>query len=248
MNLGPNDFTNRKVPSGLMDVIIITAWDGRDTLSELERGVDQDSAEAFEEQLKTDKELVEKIVRGDERAFRQMYRAYSPGLLRRLMQWLGNAQQAEDCLQQVFLEALRSFKRYRGEGKLSSWLHRIATNVVMDLFRKNKRIKSLMERVTPPADADPADSSPPIPETLFLREEVRELVHDVLNKLSAQKRMAILLCDMEGLALEQAASQMGVPPGTVGSRLYHGRREFQKKAEMECRLRGLSLHDLMIEQ
>lgn len=227
---------------------MIAAWDGRDTLSELLLGVEQDSSEAFEQRLKDDKNLVERIVRGDERAFREMYRAYAPGLLRRLMQWLGNAQQAEDCLQQVFLEALRSFQRYRGEGKLSSWLHRIATNVVMDLFRKNKRIKSLMERVAPPADANPAESSPPIPETLFLREEVRELVHDVLNKLSAQKRMAILLCDMEGLPLEQAASQMGIPPGTVGSRLYHGRREFQKKAELECRRRGLALHDLMIEQ
>ncbi len=197
-------------------------------------------------QLEDDKLLVEKIVGGDERAFRDMYRAYAPSILRRLVQWLGDMQQAEDCLQQVFLEALRSMEHYRGEGKLISWLHRIATHVVMDLFRQKKRWKALIERVTPAQEVIAMEKSPAVPETLFFREELKEMVHEVLGKLSAQKRMAILLCDMEGLALEEAASQMGVPLGTVGSRLYHARREFQKKALAECKRRGLAVEDLTV--
>lgn len=193
-----------------------------------------------------DMALVQRIVAGDERAFREMYRAYSPSIFRRLVQWLGDAQQAEDCLQQVFLESIRSLERYRGEGKLISWLHRIATHVVMDLFRQKKRWKALLERVTPAKAMEADESMPAIPDTLFFREELRELVHDVLGKLSVQKRMAILLCDLEGLGLEEAAKQMGVPPGTVGSRLYHGRREFQKRALMECKRRGLEVKDLIL--
>ena len=106
-----------------------------------------------------------------------MYRAYAPSLLRRLMQWLGDAEQAEDCLQQVFLEALRSMERYRGEGKLISWLHRIATHVVMDLFRQRKRWKALLERVTPAQEVEASELAPSIPDSLFFREELRELGH-----------------------------------------------------------------------
>lgn len=196
-------------------------------------------------QREEDKALVKRIVAGDERAFRNMYRLYAPMLLRRLMQWLGNVQQAEDCLQQVFLEVVRSLDRYRGEGKLVSWLNRITTHVVMDLFRQKKRLHALVERITPVADVYLLDETPPIPETLFLQEETKELIHLVLQKLTPEKRVAILLCDMEGLALEEAAAQMGIPPGTVGSRLYHGRREFQKRLMAEINRRGLQIEDLI---
>lgn len=195
--------------------------------------------------MKDDQALALRIQQGDERAFQEMYRTYAPLILRRLSRWIGDTQNAEDCLQQVFLEALRSIEKYRGEGKLSGWLNRIATHVVMDMFRQKKRVKNLMERVMPEQRVAISEEDPGIPEALFLREEVRELVHEILNKLSAQKRMAILLCDLEGLPLEEAATQMGVPLGTVGSRLYHGRREFQKRAQDEFRRRGLSIQDLM---
>lgn len=191
-----------------------------------------------------DTELVERIKRGDERAFRDMYRTYSPLILRRLVRWIGDTQQAEDCLQQVFLEALRSIEKYRGDGKLGSWLNRIATHVVMDMFRQKKRLRSLMERVIPEQEAGTFEEMPAVPEALFLKHETRELVHTVLNKLSPQKRIAILLCDLEGQPLEEAAAQMGVPVGTVGSRLYHGRREFQKLAQSELKRQGLSIEDL----
>lgn len=198
-------------------------------------------------QREEDKALVKRIVSGDERAFREMYRLYAPSILRRLVQWLGHVQQAEDCLQQVFLEAVRSLERFRGDGKLISWLNRIATHVVMDLFRQKKRIQSLMERITPASDVQDLEDSPPIPEALFLREEARELIRTVLEKLSAEKRTAILLCDMEGLPLEEAALSMGIPPGTVGSRLYHGRREFQKRLVAEIHRRGLAVEDFIRE-
>lgn len=194
--------------------------------------------------LTEDKALVVRIQRGDERAFRELYRTYSPMLLRRLMRWVGDTQQAEDCLQQVFLEALRSIEHFRGEGKLGSWLNRIATHVVMDMFRQKQRMKALMERVLPQQEAGMLDQPPALPEQLFLREETRLWVRELLEKLSPQKRMVVLLCDLEGMSLEGASQQMGVPTGTVGSRLYHARRELQKRVESELQKRGLGWEDL----
>lgn len=194
--------------------------------------------------LTEDKALVVRIQRGDERAFRELYRTYSPMLLRRLVRWVGDTQQAEDCLQQVFLEALRSIENFRGEGKLGSWLNRIATHVVMDMFRQKQRMKALMERVLPQQEAGMLDQPPALPEQLFLREETRLWVRELLEKLSPQKRMAVLLCDLEGMSLEDASQQMGVPTGTVGSRLYHARRELQKRVESELQKRGLGWEDL----
>jgi RNA polymerase sigma-70 factor (ECF subfamily) len=161
-----------------------------------------------------------------------------------LVRWVGDTQQAEDCLQQVFLEALRSIENFRGEGKLGSWLNRIATHVVMDMFRQKQRMKALMERVLPQQEAGMLDQPPALPEQLFLREETRLWVRELLEKLSPQKRMAVLLCDLEGMSLEDASQQMGVPTGTVGSRLYHARRELQKRVESELQKRGLGWEDL----
>lgn len=101
-----------------------------------------------------------------------------------------------------------------------------------------------MERIIPEQKAGTLRDSPALPEQLFLQEETRTLVHDMLEKLSPQKRMAILLCDLEGLALEEAAAQMNVPLGTVGSRLYHARRELQKRIQSELNRRNLTLEDL----
>lgn len=194
--------------------------------------------------LEEDKQLAERIRNGDERAFRELYRMHSPILLRRLVRWIGDTQHAEDCLQHVFLEAMRSIHRYRGEGSLRGWLNRITTHVVMDMFRQKKRWRTLMERIIPEQKAGTLRDSPALPEQLFLQEETRTLVHDMLEKLSPQKRMAILLCDLEGLALEEAAAQMNVPLGTVGSRLYHARRELQKRIQSELNRRNLTLEDL----
>lgn len=205
-----------------------------------------DSEKDIQAQIAKDKELVDKILRGDERAFREMYRTYAPSLLGRLVQWIGDLQEAEDCLQQVFLETSRSLDKFRGEGRLQSWLHRIATYVVINLFRKKKRMKALIEKVTPVFEVN-LKESPALPESLFVREEFREVVHKALKNLSPHKHMAILLCDLEGLSLEEAAEQMKIPLGTVGSRLYHGRRELKLKIAEECQRQNFSIDELMAD-
>ena len=202
--------------------------------------IKQKSADVPKAEMNKDRLLVAKILNGDEKAFTELYREYSPGILRRLYRMTGDSEYAEDCLQQVFTEALRSFENYRGEGSLQGWLNRIATHLTLDHFRRKQRLRSFLEDFAP---AKQHSEQEPLPEELFLKEELRQLIRSLLEKLGARKRMAILLCDLEGMGVEEAAEQMDIPVGTVASRLHHGRRDLRKLVIAELRKRGLSVED-----
>tara|TARA_B100000609_G_scaffold199581_2_gene204425 strand:- start:2070 stop:2684 length:615 start_codon:yes stop_codon:yes gene_type:complete len=188
--------------------------------------------------------LVDRLKERDPRAFDEFYQEFSPKLLRRLMRLTGDAHVAEDCLQQVFSEMFRCLPSYRGEGEFAAWVNRIATNVAMNTFRKQTRIRDFWERTTP-EEVYERQSAPPLPDELFSQEETKALVAQSLKKLSSRKRMAILLVDLEGHSLEEAASQLGVPPGTVASRLYHARNDLKAMISRELARRGSSFEDLM---
>lgn len=194
--------------------------------------------------LKDDGQLVAQLMAREPLALREFYDRYAPGLLRRLLRMLGDSQLAKDALQQVFVEALESLPRYRGEGVLGAWLNRIATHIAMDAFRKQGRVRAFWERWSPQTHED---TLPPveIPEEMFQKQELKKMLWRLLGQLAPKKRMSLLLCDMEGLSLLEAAEQMGIPPGTVSSRLHHARRELREMLEKECKRSGLSLSDLM---
>lgn len=188
-----------------------------------------------------DYQLVQRILQKDEAAFEALYETYAPALLRRLHRMLGDEEQAEECLQQVFVEALHSFKNYRAEGALGAWLNRIATHTVMGLFRRHHRTRAFWEKFRVHESINPPP--PKLPEGLLLQEELRTLVQEMLKKIGPRKRLAVILCDIEGHSLEEAAKEMDIPMGTVASRLYHGRRELKKLIAQELKKRGLSIRD-----
>jgi RNA polymerase sigma-70 factor (ECF subfamily) len=196
-----------------------------------------------QEQIAKDVALAARIAQRDQHAFRVLYRDYAPKLLRRLLDILnGNESLAEDCLQVVFMKCYQKIGEYRGEGTLLSWLHCITTNVVMDRFRSQQRWFVALRSMLSEQHTKPKHSHA-IPEKLFLRKEAQGLVHECLEQLDYRKRMAILLCDFEGLKIEEAASEMDVSMGTIGSRLHNGRKELRKRLLREGTKRGLEMED-----
>ena len=196
-----------------------------------------------------DQALVKQIREGNREAVVTMYRLYAPSLLKRLMRLLGgNADQAQDCLQQVFVKALQTIEHYRGDGVLLAWLNRITTHVVMDLFRAEQGWSEILQRLKAPRIMGwGSDNSQAIPEKMFLQEELKSLVHRGLKTIHERKRMPLLLCDLEGYSIQEAADELHVPVGTIASRLHHGRRELRVWLEKALQQRGLSaeewLHD-----
>lgn len=204
--------------------------------------VQQTQSEASAEEA----ELVSQLKARNARAFDRLYREYAPGLLRRLHRMTGSPADAEECLQQVFAEVIESIETYRGEGVLGAWLNRIATNVAMNLFRKKSRWKGAMENLWEHVQSNPPES-PSIPESVFLHKEHKSWIRDLVDELPPKKRIALVLCDLEGWPQEDAAEHLDLPLGTLVSRLYHGRLELRRKLERESLRQGISLEELLLE-
>lgn len=197
------------------------------------------SIEGFDEA-----EMVRKMQSGDRLAFQQMYRLYSPRLFQRVLRLTNNFEQAEDCLQQVFTEVVDKLHTYRGEGVFLAWLNRITTNTVFQMFRKQRSKQAFLDRFSDFwRQLGPGDQAEPVAESLFVKEERKQLLHSVLQQLDYRKRIVILLCDLEGRTLEDVGKELEIPKGTVASRLHNGRRELRDRLLHELQRRGLSAEE-----
>ncbi|MCB9640991.1 MAG: RNA polymerase sigma factor [Myxococcales bacterium] len=190
-----------------------------------------------------EKALVQKAQAGDKAAFQHLLRLYTPRLFRRLLRMTRDLDQAEDCLQQGLLRAIEQLGTYRKEGCFYAWLASIVTNEVLQLFRKHGRERAFLADFSVFFHRSKEASNQPLPEQLFLQEERREIVHHALERLDAQKRIVILLCDLEGERLEDVALQLGIPKGTVASRLHHARRELHGYITFELKRCGISAEE-----
>jgi RNA polymerase sigma-70 factor (ECF subfamily) len=130
----------------------------------------------------------------------------------------GNDDDAQDLVQEVLLRVRRGLSTYQ-PGNLEGWLSRIATNAFLDeVRRKRRRAVQLLpeepERVIPPApSADVAAEAEALPDD----------VHQALQRLTPDYRAAVVLCDVVGLSYEEISATLGIPIGTVRSRIHRGR-------------------------
>lgn len=151
--------------------------------------------------------------------------------LRRLTQ---NAELAEDLTQETFLRAVESFQNFRGEGEISNWLYRIATNLFRDYLRarKGKERDAWDEQEVPDISQVPAHD-PPVTQVLE-RREATQCVRDCIAALPAPYRAALLLYAIEGKTVEESAAILGCSKEAVKVRLHRGRHLFKSLATERC--------------
>jgi RNA polymerase sigma factor (sigma-70 family) len=130
----------------------------------------------------------------------------------------GNAHDAEDITQETFIRVFRSLDNYR-PGSFEGWLHRITTNVFLDLVRRRQRIR--MEAL--PEETDRIAGREPSPEQAFSDANLDPDLQAALDDLLPEFRAAVVLCDVEGLTYEEIGATLGVKLGTVRSRIHRGR-------------------------
>jgi RNA polymerase sigma-70 factor (ECF subfamily) len=151
--------------------------------------------------------------RGDEQAFAALVRHYDPGLRALAFRLLGDRARMDDALQEAYVNAYRSLPRFRGESSLGTWLYRIAYNACLDELKRTRAVVDLAEvRDRAYTGADPLD-------TLSLRRTLAR----ALAELSLEDRAAVLLVDANGFDYRDAAQVLGIPEGTVASRLNRAR-------------------------
>jgi len=164
-----------------------------------------------------DAELLARVLEGDHDAFDQIMRNHEDRVFSVCLRIMGNREHALDATQETFLTAFRKASQFKGNAALGTWIYRIAVNTCYDHLRKQKR-----RRADPMPDRlDPADhSAEDAVESAGLRPEIER----ALAAISPEFRSAVVLSDIEGMSLPEVAEVLGVPVGTVKSRVFRGRR------------------------
>ncbi len=142
----------------------------------------------------------------------------------------GNAQDAEDLTQETFIRVFRSLSRYQ-PGTFEGWLHRITTNLFLDMVRRRNRVR--MEAL--PEDYDRVPGDEPSPEQAFSAAHLDSDLQEALDSLAPDFRAAVVLCDVEGLSYEEIGATLGVKMGTVRSRIHRGRQALRAALESKGR-------------
>ena len=176
----------------------------------------------MEDRSSTDRALVERAVAGDARAFEDLVKAYQRMVAS--VAWRHGIRQAdlEDVVSEVFVKLYRNLHQFRPEHPFSTWLYRLAANHTVDHLRRARRERGRTEMPVQVAD-DVADAR----DGLEADERAR-LVRAALVDLSAPYREAIELVYVEGLKVEDAAGRLGVPSGTIKTRLMRGREALRR--------------------
>ena len=183
----------------------------------------------------SDADLVARFQNGERRAFNEITRRYQHKIYGICLRWLGNEQVASEVAQDVFVSAFRALGRFRGDSKLSTWLYRIAINHcknrrLYQYRRKKDRHESLDK---PLGDEDdtrrrelPSDA--PLPDASTHQTDAQRVLQEALSQLDEEQRYIIVLRDMEDRSYEEISELLGLPKGTVKSRLHRARGQLAK--------------------
>jgi len=151
--------------------------------------------------------------RSREAAFGEIFRVLREPVLALCLHVTGRRADAEDALQEVFLAVHRALPHFRGDARLTTWIYRIALRAAVRA--KGRRPTTAAPPLEPPGEDGQA--------RLELREQARRL-RDAFAKLTAEQRAVLSLFALEGMSHREIADVLGVPEGTIWSRLHHARR------------------------
>ena len=166
-----------------------------------------------------DLELVRRCKQGDARAFEELYRAHSARLYSLLLRMVGAAEDAEDLLQDVFLQAHRKLDSFRGESSLGTWLYRLAVNQCLDYLRgRQSKMTRITESFEDEAVQEPTSPAPAIPAAIS-----RVDLERAIARLPEGCRLAFVLHDVEGFAHHEVAGLLGISEGTSKSQVHKAR-------------------------
>ncbi|HEY9512293.1 MAG TPA: RNA polymerase sigma factor RpoE [Rhodanobacter sp.] len=179
-----------------------------------------------------DRALVERVQRGDKRAFDLLVRKYQHRVIGLVSRYVRNHAECEDIAQESFIRAWRAIDAFRGDSAFYTWLYKIAVNTA-----KNHLVA--MSRRPPADDVDVDDAAftasaermqdNATPEHEMMRQEIEQSVFSTVQALPEELRTAITLREVDGLSYDEIAHAMDCPIGTVRSRIFRAREAIDEK-------------------
>jgi RNA polymerase sigma-70 factor (ECF subfamily) len=169
-----------------------------------------------------DTDLIARFLAGDVATFDELMAAHEDRVFGICLRMLRDRNAALDAVQETFITVFRKADRFKAEAAFSTWLYRVTVNTCYDQIRKAKQgsAQPLPQGLDPPdlAAGDAYESA-----------DLRPQIEEALESLPPEFRAAVVLVDLEGLALKTAANMLAVPVGTVKSRVFRGRRLLAKE-------------------
>jgi len=170
--------------------------------------------------------LLARLRAGDPRAFEELVIGYQHRVFGVALRMLGNRAEAEEIAQEVFLRAHRAVADFRGEARLGTWLYGIASRLCLNRLASPDRRMARGDALLADVTATTPDAAAELE-----RAELDAALRTAIAELPEERRLVLVLRDVEGLSYEQIAEALAVDPGTVRSRLHRARMQLKEKLE-----------------
>lgn len=187
--------------------------------------------------MPSDEELVTRSKNGDIDAFEELVNRYERKIYTIAYRLIGNREDANDLAQEAFLKAFQGINNFREEASFQTWLCRITTNVCRDEIRK--RIRKPVDRLDEAIVLEEGEVArqvaiqEPGPAELYEQKELSERIQKLINSLSPDFRVALVLRDIQGYSYEEISEYLDCSLGTVKSRISRARNYLKEKLLLE---------------
>jgi RNA polymerase sigma-70 factor, ECF subfamily len=194
-------------------------------------------SQAFGGRLNTtetnDRQLVERVQRGDKRAFDILVLKYQHKIAGLVSRYVRDSDEVQDVTQEAFIMAYRALPRFRGDSAFYTWLYRIAINTAKNyLVSRSRRPPDTDIDVDGEFQADSAVLKDVAgPESRLATEQLQKVIFDAIENLPEELKVAVTLREFEGMSYEKIAEVMECPVGTVRSRIFRAREAIEKSIE-----------------
>jgi RNA polymerase sigma-70 factor (ECF subfamily) len=189
--------------------------------------------------VEQDLELLKRCLTGDNSAWETLLRAYTRKLYNLCYRFTGRTDEAEDLTQEIFVKVYQTLRTFdAAQGAFSTWLNRVARNHLVDHYRRTRkdRVTSSLEDELGTLEEKPSVGMEPVGHVES--RERHEVLQQALNRLSPDLREAVVLRDLHDLDYQEIAQVLGVPAGTVKSRINRGRLELARVLKRMDVMRG----------
>ncbi len=180
----------------------------------------------------TDDEVVARVLAGETALFEVIMRRHNQRLYRTVRAILGGDADAEDAMQDAYVQAYRNLAQFEGRSSLATWLTRIAVNQCLSRLRKHRHIYPIDTELEMKM-TEKMDDGRPGPEKQMLNREVRHVLELAIEQMPARYRSVLILRDVEGLSTAEAAESLGMSVEAVKVNLHRGRTYLRKALEQK---------------